>query len=50
GAIAEHPMAVRSVCPWDQEGDYDWRRIKRLKRTNEELLAEVNRYPRLIAG
>lgn len=41
-------VAVRSVCPWDPNGDYGWRRITRRRYTNEELLEEVNRYPRLI--
>jgi broad specificity phosphatase PhoE len=39
-------VARRSICPWDPEGDYGWARIKRKKFTDEELLAEVNKYPR----
>ncbi len=41
-------VAVRSVCPWDPNGDYGWWRIKRHLLTNEDLLAEVEKYPRLI--
>jgi broad specificity phosphatase PhoE len=47
--LAEYPVAVRSVSP--SEGvDYGWRRIKRPKFTNDQLLVEVERYPRFIAG
>jgi broad specificity phosphatase PhoE len=48
--LQPHPVAVRSVCPWNTESneveDHGWRRIERSKKTNEELLAEVERYPR----
>lgn len=44
--ISENVLAVRSVCPWKEDGDYGWRYIKRKLVTNEELLAEVNRYKR----
>ncbi|MDP3953899.1 MAG: histidine phosphatase family protein [bacterium] len=41
-----HLVAVRSVCPWDPNGDYGWRRLSRKKYSNQELLEEVARYPR----
>lgn len=41
-----HFVAVRSVCPWDPKGDYGWRYITRKKYNNEELLNEVQQYPR----
>lgn len=42
-------VAMRSVSP--SEGrDFGWRRIVRHKFTNEDLLAEVARYPRYAAG
>jgi broad specificity phosphatase PhoE len=44
--LTPHYVARRSVCPWDPQGDYGWTRIKRKKFTDEELLAEVGRYPR----
>jgi len=44
----ENIVAVRSICPWDPEGDYGWRRICRKRYTNEDLLQEVLRYPRHI--
>lgn len=46
-----HHVAVRSVCPYDKNGqivDNGWRRIVRRTFTNEELLAEVEQYPRHI--
>ena len=44
--LMEHYVARRSVCPWDPKGDYGWMRIRRKKFTDEELLTEVNMYPR----
>ena len=48
----EHPhiVAVRSVCPWDPDGDYGWRKIPRRKWSNEELIAEVTKTPRIIGS
>lgn len=41
---------VRSICPWDMSrSSNDWRRITRKKYTNEELLAEVEKIPRLVS-
>ena len=48
--LEPHPVAVRSVCPWDAEGDYGWKRLVRPKPTNEELLAEVESYHRVVSG
>jgi len=44
--INSHLIAVRSVCPWDPEGDYGWRKVQRVRYTNEGLQEEVNKYPR----
>lgn len=41
-------VAVRSVCAHGIVGDYGWKRIVRNTQTNEQLLEEVNRYPRHI--
>ncbi len=46
GKIAPHTVAVRSICPWDPEGDYGWRRIIKNRYSNEELKNEVDKYPR----
>jgi broad specificity phosphatase PhoE len=43
-------VAVRSVCPWDPSGDYGWRRISRKLLTNAELMGQVTKHPRLVAG
>lgn len=40
---------VRSVCPWEfSRSPNEWRKIQRPRFTNEDLLAEVQRVPRLI--
>jgi broad specificity phosphatase PhoE len=44
--LMDHYPAVRSICPWDPAGDYGWKRIKRKKFTDDELIEEVARYPR----
>lgn len=41
-------VAVRSVCNHGVIGDYGWRRIQRKRYSNQELLDEVNQYPRHI--
>ena len=42
-------VAARSVCPSGPlKADYGWRRIERHTYTNQDLLNEVNRYPREI--
>ncbi len=42
---------VRTVCPWDPDPSADaWREIGRPRFTNEELLEEVRRVPRLVEG
>lgn len=46
--VMPHLVAVRSVCPWDPNGDYGWRYITRKKYSNEELLKEVQQYPRSV--
>jgi len=43
-------VARRSVCAMGAVGDTGWQRIVRKKFTNEELLDEVARYPRHVAG
>jgi NAD+ kinase len=46
--IVPHLNWMRSVCPWDLSlSDNEWRPIFRAKVTNEELLAIVERTPRL---
>lgn len=45
--LTDHLVARRSVCPWDPDADYGWKRVVRRKLTNEDLLEEVNQYPRL---
>ena len=50
--VEPHLVAVRSVCPLGLDGaleDHGWQRIKRHRYTNQDLLAEVNRYPRHIS-
>lgn len=48
GELSESFDWVRSVCPWDEErSDPRWRWIERPKFTNEQLLAQVEEYPRL---
>jgi hypothetical protein len=42
---ASHLVAVRSVCPWDPNGDYGWRRIERRMFSNQNLRMEVEQYP-----
>ena len=39
-------LAVRSICPWGTDGDYGWRYIRRTKLSNDQLMDDVNRYPR----
>jgi len=41
-----HLVAIRSVTPWDPNGDFGWRKIARKKLSNNELLAAVKKYPR----
>lgn len=48
GKIASsHLTAVRSISPSGQKGDYGWRQIARKKYSNEELFAEIQKYPRV---
>lgn len=49
GIIGPKLVAVRSVSPTESGRDFGWRRIMRKKYTNQELLAEVARYPRQIS-
>jgi broad specificity phosphatase PhoE len=46
--LKNHLVACRSVCPWDQDGDYGWRYIDKKKFTNEQLAKEVEKYPRQV--
>ncbi len=48
--IEDRVQTVRSVCPWKEDGDYGTRVIERRLLSNEELFAEVNRYPRHVGG
>lgn len=41
-------VAVRSICPWDSEGDYGWRRIERKLFSNQDLANLVERSPKII--
>lgn len=43
-------VARRSICAMGAVGDTGWRRIVRPKFTNEQLLKEVERYQRHVAG
>lgn len=42
----DHLVAVRTVCPWDSEGDFGWRYITRNLLSNEDLRADFEKYPR----
>ncbi len=46
--IGNRFLNVRSVCPWDENGDYGWRKINRKLFSNEELFKEVESYPRIV--
>lgn len=41
--------AVRSVCPSGAVNDFGWRRIKRNRYSNEDLMNEVLKYPRHVS-
>jgi hypothetical protein len=43
-------VARRSICAMGAVGDSGWKRIVRPKFSNEQLLEEVARYPREVAG
>lgn len=47
--LSPHVVAVRSVCPWDKNGDFGWRIISRKRWSNEELLSETKKQKRNIA-
>jgi broad specificity phosphatase PhoE len=48
--LASHLEWFRSICPWDVEhSDMAWRAIDHPKYSNEDLLAEVESFPRLIS-
>src|SRR3989344_6399855 len=46
----QHLVAVRSICPLNSETglveDFGWRRMPRRRFTTQDLLSEVERYPR----
>ena len=44
--VSNHLVAVRSISPSGEKGDYGWRPIARKKYSNEELFAEVKKYTR----
>lgn len=49
--IAPHYKWMRSVCPWDMSLSRNvWEEIIYKKYSNEELLAQVEKYPRLVNG
>lgn len=43
-------IAVRSVCAHGTMGDYGWRRIQRRRYSNDDLMKDVERYPRHLNG
>lgn len=49
GKLRDRVVAVRSVCP-HPFADYAWRYLRRRTWTNEQLLIEVAKHPRQIAG
>lgn len=49
GQLTPHLNWVRSVCPWDMSLSYnEWETIVRKKYSNEDLLAEVEKIPRMV--
>jgi broad specificity phosphatase PhoE len=40
---------MRAICPWDETRSHGWREIFRHRPTGEELLREVERYPRFVS-
>jgi len=50
GRLAKYANWVRSVCPWDMSLSWnDWMEIQRKKYTNKELLAEIEKVPRILS-
>lgn len=48
-ALYPHFQFMRSACPWDMTiSSNEWREIKRVTYSNEDLLARVAQFPRLI--
>jgi NAD+ kinase len=39
---------VRSICPWKEEGQSQWRKICRPKFTNDQLLEAIGEFPRIL--
>ncbi len=48
-ALAPHIVAMRSICPWDSNGDFGWRKILHKRWSSEELMAEVQKQKRNIS-
>ena len=46
---SSHFVAVRSVCPWEINGDYGWRPIPVNLLSNEDLLREVKQHLRIVS-
>jgi broad specificity phosphatase PhoE len=50
GTVRKSYGWMRSICPWDPKLSHGkWQEIVRHRPTGEELLKEVERYPRLVA-
>lgn len=51
GKLYQYCGWMRSICPWDTSlSKNDWEKIERKRFTNTELLAEADRYPRMVNG
>lgn len=50
GDVGKKIIAVRSISPWGDVFDSGWRRIVPKFSSNEDLLEEVSRYPRIVNG
>eukprot|EP01119_Soliformovum_irregulare_P005798 TRINITY_DN17547_c0_g1_i2.p1 TRINITY_DN17547_c0_g1~~TRINITY_DN17547_c0_g1_i2.p1 ORF type:complete len:320 (-),score=48.73 TRINITY_DN17547_c0_g1_i2:37-996(-) len=49
GEIADYPIYMKSVCPWDLSlSSNEWKPIVRPEYSNEDLLQEVNDIPQLV--
>ena len=49
GVLAPHIVAMRSICPWDENGDFGWRKMSRKRWNNSELATEVEKQKRNIS-
>lgn len=48
--LGDKLVAVRSICTHGTVGDYGWRRIQHHRYSNEDLLEDVQKYPRHLNG